>query len=316
MNNSQTTNIILMIKPFKFNYNVETASDNAYQNLNIKTASYDIATKAKLEFENFVKKLKKEGINVIQFNDESNLNTPDSLFPNNWISTHGNGKICLYPMFAPNRRLERRQDILDFLKKNFKVNNVIDNFLKFESLNAFLEGTGSMVLDRENKIAYACLSKRTHKSLFQDWCDMMKYKGIYFSASDEGRPIYHTNVLMSVSSEIVFICLDAIPNSEEKELLIQSFKHTNKSILDITKDQMKNFLGNVLELKNNKEESCLVMSSTAFKSLHAEQKKIISKKMKILHSPLDTIEYFGGGSARCMIAEIFLESYKINPQNS
>ena len=316
MNNSQTTNIILMIKPFKFNYNVETARDNAYQNSNIKTPSSDIAAKAKLEFENFVKKLKKEGINVIQFNDESNLNTPDSLFPNNWISTHGNGKICLYPMFAPNRRLERRQDILGFLKKNFQVNNVIDNFLKFEPLNTFLEGTGSMVLDRENKIAYACLSKRTHKSLFQDWCDVMKYKGIYFSARDEGRPVYHTNVLMSVSSEIVFICLDAIPKSEEKELLIQSFKHTNKSILDITKDQMKNFLGNVLELKNNKEESCLVMSSTAFKSLHPEQKKIISKKMKILHSPLDTIEYFGGGSARCMIAEIFLESYKIIPQNS
>ena len=311
MNNSQPSNIILMIKPFKFNYNVETASDNAYQNLNIKTSSSHISKNAKLEFENFVKKLKQEGINVIQFNDESNLYTPDSLFPNNWISTHSNGKICLYPMFAPNRRLERRQDILDFLKKNYKVNNVVDDFLKFESHDMFLEGTGSMVLDRENKIAYACLSKRTHKTLFKDWCNAMKYKGISFSANDEGAPIYHTNVLMSVSSKMVFICLDAIPSLDEKELLIQSFKRTKKSVFDITKEQMKSFLGNVLELKNNKEESCLVMSSTAFKSLQSEQKKIISKKMKILHSPLDTIEYFGGGSARCMIAEIFLEPHEI-----
>ncbi|MBF25547.1 MAG: amidinotransferase [Flavobacteriales bacterium] len=305
--NNQVTDTILMIKPCNFGYNPLTAKDNAYQNIYKDGLSKDdIAQKAIFEFENFVKVLKKAGIKVVEFPDSSLPYTPDSIFPNNWISTHSNGVVYLYPMLSINRRLERNPDIINYLNNKFSINMIVSDLLSFEDKNHFLEGTGSMVLDRVNRIAYACISKRTNKNLFIKWCDMANFQPISFLACDLHTPIYHTNVMMSICSEMVFICLESIVNKEEKEELLSLFHKTNKEIIDITLNQMNCFLGNVIELQNNLNESYLVMSSSAFKTLTDSQFSIINKKSKILHSPLDTIEYFGGGSARCMIAELFL----------
>jgi len=307
MSSNQLTNIVMMIRPSHFGYNKETALDNVYQKSSKTISSYEIVKKALFEFNKFVNVLENAGINVIKFEDDLKLITPDSVFPNNWISTHDNGIIWLYPMFAPNRRIERRQDILNYLETNFQIFKIEDKMLKHESMGKFLEGTGSMVLDRENNIAYACVSNRTNDHLFYQWCENMNFKGISFSANDSGKPIYHTNVLMSICKTMVFICLDAIYDNEQKNELLLSFADTHKEVVNISKSQMNHFLGNVLELQNDNNESYLVMSTTAFNCLNDSQKERINKKMKILHSPLDTIEYFGGGSARCMIAEIFLK---------
>ncbi len=308
MNNKQLTNIIMMIKPCNFGYNRLTALDNVYQNsYNKGLSKLEISKKASLEFDAFSSLLRNAGISVIEFKDSDTEYTPDSIFPNNWISTHSNGTICLYPMFSPNRRSERRQDILDYLENNFNVNNIFNEMLDFEDKHQFLEGTGSMVLDRKNKIAYASISQRTHKELFFKWCKKMNFRAMSFMSKDEKKPIYHTNVFMSICENMVFICLNALSDSDKKKALLDLFKKTKKEVVDISKDQMKNFLGNVLELKNNDNKSFLVMSSSAYSTLNNYQKEIINKKSTILHSPLDTIEYFGGGSARCMIAEIFLE---------
>ena len=307
MKNKQVTNTVMMIRPACFGYNSETALDNVYQKKNSKISSSEIAEKALLEFDNFVDILENAGINVIQFEDDLKSITPDSIFPNNWISTHQDGTICLFPMYAENRRIERRKDILSYFENNFKVSSLLDKAEIYEANNKFLEGTGSMVLDRVNKVAYACISKRTNENLFYEWCEKMNFKGITFLSNDSGAPVYHTNVLMSVSENLVFICLDAIINNNKREQVLTSLNDTNKEILEISQYQMQNFLGNVLELKNNKNESFLVMSTTAFESLDNEQINTINKKSQILHSSLNTIEYFGGGSARCMIAEVFLE---------
>ena len=304
---TQSTNTVFMIRPFNFGYNSETAVDNIFQKNNREISSSDIAKKALFEFDNFVDVLKNAGINVIQFEDDLQSITPDSIFPNNWISTHQDGTICLFPMYAENRRVERRKDILSYFENNFKVSSLFDKAEICEASNKFLEGTGSMVLDRVNKVAYACISKRTNENLFYEWCEKMNFKGITFLSNDAGSPVYHTNVLMSVSENLVFICLDAIVNNNKREQLLTSLHDAKKEILDISQYQMQNFLGNVLELKNNKNESFLVMSTTAFESLDNSQINTINKKSQILHSSLNTIEYFGGGSARCMIAEVFLE---------
>ncbi|MAQ69662.1 MAG: amidinotransferase [Flavobacteriales bacterium] len=308
MNKNQVTNTILMIRPSNFGYNPVTALDNLYQKKDTSISSLVIAQKAQYEFDNFVDKLQHHGIKVIQFLDDSNQNTPDSLFPNNWISTHGNGNIFLYPMFSPNRRMERRFDIIEYLKRNFVVKNVIDYATDNEKIGFFLEGTGSMVLDRENKIAYASTSKRTNKDLFDQWCQNMDFDGFSFIAKDNNVPIYHTNVLMSICEHMVFICLDAVVREQDRRRLLSLFNQTNKQVIDISVDQMNSFLGNVLELKNSSQESFLIMSTSAFNSLSSLQKKKINNIMRIIHSSLDTIEHFGGGSARCMIAEIFLKS--------
>ena len=295
-----------MIKPSRFDYNDETASDNVYQNKS-NISAHIIARKAELEFKDFMNLLIEAGINIIEFVDDLESHTPDSIFPNNWISTHANGFLFLYPMFAVNRRLERRMDIVHFLQKNFIVSNVLDEAQLFEEKNQFLEGTGSLVLDRENKIAYACLSSRTNKKLFTNWCEKMSFQGISFQAKDKGREIYHTNVMMSVCKHMVFICLNSIVENDKKIELLSLFQKTNKEVVSISIDQMNSFLGNVIELENGNKESFLIMSTCAFNSLNSNQMQIIEKYVKIIHSPLDTIEYFGGGSARCMIAEVFLE---------
>lgn len=306
MNRLSITNTVIMIKPLSFCYNLDTASDNSFQKNRKNLSPLVIAQKAQDEFDNFVRLLKNNDISVIDFIDDLDNNTPDSLYPNNWFSTHANGTIYLYPMFAPNRRKERRKDIIDFLKKNFYVKKVIDETKKHESNNQFLEGTGSMVLDRENQLAYACLSKRTNKDLFQDWCAKMNFSGYTFLAKDT-NVIYHTNVVMSICQHIVFICLDAVVEERDKKHLLFLFTQSGKKVINISISQMNSFLGNVLELKNQNGESCLIMSTSAYNSLNSSQVEIIDKYSTILHSPLDTIEYFGGGSARCMIAEVFLQ---------
>ncbi|MDC0189377.1 arginine deiminase-related protein [Flavobacteriales bacterium] len=304
--NRQLTNTVMMIRPVKFNYNAETAIDNKYQSKKTTLTLEEISEKATCEFNSFIRLLNAYDINVIELFDIEKNNTPDSIFPNNWISTHVEGLIHLYPMCASNRRVERRSDIIDFLKKNYLVQKVINQAEFNEGNNMFLEGTGSMVLDRENKIAYACISKRTSEILFNSWCQSMNYVPIAFCAKDGGQDIYHTNVVMSVCEDFVVICLDAIVNDSDKKKLLSSFKQTNKEVIPISIKQMNSFLGNVLQLINNKKESFLVMSSSAFNALDLKQKETIVKKTKILHSSLQTIEYFGGGSARCMLAEVFL----------
>ena len=312
MNSLQSTNTVLMIRPCNFGFNSLTAIDNTYQNEHKNgLTDLEIAMRAKLEFDELVSVLKKNGVCVVEFDDLGLDSTPDSLFPNNWISTHANGIVYLYPMFSPNRRLERRKDIVDYLNKNFNVHQVFDDAKIHEDNNIFLEGTGSVVLDRENKIAYASISKRTDEGLFIRWCEQMNFRAIYFNAEDSQKPIYHTNVLMSICQHFVIICMDAIVDDRKKEELRTAFSDTNKQIIEITIKQMNSFLGNVLELRSQENESLLVMSSLAFCQLTDSQKKIINTNTKIIHAPLDTIEYFGGGSARCMIAELFLNP-KIN----
>ena len=310
MNHKILADKILMIRPSNFGFNESTAFDNKYQNADKQgVLDVDIAKKAHLEFAAFVDVLKKAGITVLEFLDDNDQYTPDSIFPNNWISTHLDGSIWIYPMLCPNRRAERRQDIIDYLQSNFNVTNIFNETDVYERNCQFLEGTGSMVLDRNNKIAYASISKRTNEDLFNTWCQKMGYKPVLFESKDGDRMIYHTNVLMSVCKSMVFICLDAIIHDNQKKMLISLFRDTHKEIINISKHQMNSFLGNVLELKNNQNESILVMSSSAFHALTRPQKTNILKKCQIIHSPLNTIEYFGGGSARCMIAEIFLEPH-------
>ena len=309
MNNKQTTDTIMMIRPFKFGFNASTSKDNVYQNSFKKGVTCgDVSEQAIVEFDRFVDLLKSAGVNVVEFRDNGTYETPDSIFPNNWISTHADGSIWLYPMCSTNRRVERRQDIIDFLKNSFHVKNIFNNASVHELNNQFLEGTGSMVLDRENQIAYASLSQRTNCVLFKDWCKKMNFEPVFFQAQDSGKPIYHTNVLMSICQDMVFICLDAICEPNEKDKLLSFFHDTGKEIIDISKSQMNSFLGNVLELKNNDNEPILVMSSSAFNVLTVNQKVKMNKKYTIIHSSLKTIEYFGGGSARCMITELFLDS--------
>ena len=307
MMSSNLTYTILMIKPTKFGCNLETAVDNVYQQQKSNFSNKEISLQAQKEYLQLVSLLKAEGVDVIEFIDDTNENTPDSLFPNNWISTHLEGLIYLYPMLAENRRLERRIDIVNYFRENFIVNNVIDDAVFLEKKGIFLEGTGSMVLDRKNKIAYACLSKRTDLGVFTKWCQQMNYQDVSFVAEDRGQAIYHTNVLMSVCQHLVFICLDAICMNSDKEKLLLLFKQTNKEVINISSLQMNSFLGNVLEIQNKKQESLLIMSSSAYNSLTFSQTETINKYMKIIHSPLNIIESFGGGSARCMIAEIFLK---------
>ena len=307
-----STSNILMIRPSQFACNDETALNNSYQNSDASQSSTYIRDKAIIEFDNFVDLLMDSNINVLVFDDCENTYTPDSLFPNNWITTHDNGLICLYPMFAKNRRIERRDDIINFLKSNFIVSDVVSKYVFFEENNNFLEGTGSMVLDRFNKIAYAAISSRTNKKLFNSWCKDFNYTAVCFETTlnINGRiqPVYHTNVLMSVCTNMVFICLDVLTHDHQKEELLTFFDQTNKEVIKISIEQKKCFVGNVIEIKNKNEETYIVMSTRAFNALDVTQIQIINKYAKILHSPLDTIEHFGGGGARCMIAEVFLKN--------
>jgi len=302
MQNMQTTSHLLMIKPVNFGFNQETAVNNAFQ---VAGHSELAQQKAAKEFENFVKKLNVYGIDVTVVEDTPEPYTPDSIFPNNWISFHNENKICLYPMFAENRRKERKPNVIETIKQKFKINETID-FTHYENENKFLEGTGSMVLDRVNNIAYACLSPRTNKEVFDKFCETMNFKGISFTSLDDNSgEIYHTNVVMCVADKYAIICLDTIKDAKERELVANTLTNSGKEIIEITTRQMNNFAGNMLQVQNAQGVPFLVMSSTAYRSLSKEQITRIKSYNDTIDAELDTIEKNGGGSARCMLAEIF-----------
>ena len=304
MNHPQSTSHILMIRPVNFGFNEETAESNAFQN---RDAKHDDANrKAQQEFDGMVNALCGDGVDVTVIDDTPEPYTPDSIFPNNWVSFHADGEVYLYPMQAENRRLERREDIIAKLEDRFSVKHVID-LSRFEQENKFLEGTGSMVPDRENKIAYACISPRTDRDVLDLFCEHAGYRPVTFDAVDEkGQAIYHTNVLMCVGTGFAVICLDSIPNPDEKLVVKESLSLTKKEIIDISFGQMKHFAGNMLEVKNSAGDTLIVMSQSAFDALLDEQKQILKKYGKLVHADIGTIETLGGGSARCMMAEVHL----------
>jgi len=299
----QNSSHLLMIRPVRFEYNAQTAVNNSFQ---IAVKDDGIAAKAMQEFDAFVSVLTKNGIDVTVVEDSITPHTPDSVFPNNWISFHEDGSICLYPMFAENRRAERKQHVLDIIAEKFSISNTID-LSKYEDENIFLEGTGSMVLDRENKIAYACLSPRTAEKLLDKFCQLFNYTPISFIAVDAAKqPIYHSNVMMCVADAYVVICMDSITDPAQKKTIMDTILSSGKEIIDISFDQMNHFAGNMLQVKNNAGEKLLVMSTQAYTSLSKDQLERLLSFNRIIHSDISNIETNGGGSARCMMAEIFL----------
>ncbi|AIG30094.1 amidinotransferase [Flavobacterium psychrophilum] len=307
---NQTTNSILMIRPVAFRMNEQTAVNNYYQKVIDGLSPETVNSKAQEEFDTFVNKLRMVGVDVTVVDDTLEPSTPDSIFPNNWISFHESGDVALYPMFAENRRLERREEILDILEdKGFVVNEIMD-YSSAEEDGFFLEGTGSIVLDRENDKAYCALSPRADEELFIEFCEDFEYTPVIFEAfqtvGTERKLIYHTNVMMCVADTFAVICADCIDDKKERKMVLDSLKSDGKEIILITEDQMNNFAGNMLELQGADERRYLIMSASAHKSLTKKQIAQLEEHITILSSSLDTIEACGGGSARCMMAEIFL----------
>jgi hypothetical protein len=302
----QSTNKILLIRPSNFVYNSETAGSNSFQN-NPDLSEETVRQKATEEFDSFATTLMSKGVQVFIFDDTEFPTKPDAIFPNNWITFHEDGTVILYPMFAKNRREERRHDIIDELKKNFSITNVVD-LSEYEKQHKFLEGTGSMVFDHINKIAYACLSPRTDKELFIEVCEILNYQPIYFRAQDKnGKEIYHTNVMLCIGEKFAVICLDSIADKYEREFVSQSLSKTGHEIIEISNEQMNHFAGNMLVLQINSTKHILVSSQSAFDSLDDNQKKEIEKQCEIVPLSIKTIETIGGGSVRCMMAEVFLK---------
>jgi len=300
----QTTNQILMIRPVDFKFNEQTAGNNKFQQASEQT---DVQTQALKEFDDFVTLLRTNNIAVTVIDDTLTPETPDSIFPNNWISLHSGGHVFLYPMFSENRRLERRDDILKTLHDGFKITRVID-LSTYEAEGIYLEGTGSMVLDRDHKIAYACLSLRTDQKVLDDFCQHAGYTAVTFEALDStGFPIYHTNVMMCIADRFAVICLESVKEGTNKDNLLLSLKRSNKEIIEISMDQMNHFAGNMLQVQNSAAEPLLVLSEQAYLSLTPIQITNLEKYNPLIYSPLNTIEKNGGGSARCMLAEIHLE---------
>ncbi len=298
----QTTDKVFMVKPVRFGFNPQTAANNAFQREGFEEKAQENASR---EFSAYVSLLRANKIDVVVAEDTEVPYTPDSIFPNNWFSTHEDGTLVLYPMFALNRRNERKSEFLDVIRRNFEVRRLVD-LTWWETENLFLEGTGSMILDRENKIAYAGRSPRTNDKVLADFCKQMGYTAVVFDAYDQGGElIYHTNVMMSVGTKFSVICLSAITDLQQRKQVVESLQVTGKTIIDISFEQMSSFAGNMLELKNRDGKPILVMSSSARKSLTAEQTKQLSGYYKLLSPGLEYIENNGGGSARCMLAEIY-----------
>ncbi|TDD75917.1 citrulline utilization hydrolase CtlX [Flavobacterium caseinilyticum] len=306
----QTTNSILMIRPVAFRMNEQTAVNNYYQKVLDGLLPATVNAKAQQEFDAFVEKLTAVGVDVTVVDDTLNPDTPDSVFPNNWISFHENGDVALYPMFAENRRHERREEILDLLEeKGFVIHNIID-YTSAEEDGFFLEGTGSLLLDRANAKAYCALSPRADEELFIEFCEDFDYAPIIFEAfqtvGSERKLIYHTNVMMCLGETFAVICSDCIDDKKERKMVLDNLKENGKEIILITEAQMNNFAGNMLEIRGANDKRYLVMSAAAHQSLTPKQIEQLEKHAEILSSSLDTIEACGGGSARCMMAEIFL----------
>ena len=307
----QITNTVLMVRPVRFRMNEETVVNNYFQE-EMDLKNEEINRQAQQEFDAFVHKLRKVGVKVIGVDDIYEQNTPDSVFPNNWITFHQNGNVAIYPMFAENRRRERREDILDKVEEEgFLIENVYD-YTDAEQENIFLEGTGAMVLDRVHRKAYCALSPRADEELFIEFCEDFEYTPVIFKAYQEvdGKqvPIYHTNVMMALGEDFAIVCLDTITDKSERKNLLHHLKEDKKEIISITPEQMCQYAGNMLQVQG-KDSTYLVMSDTAYNALTPQQIQTIEKYTQILHSNLETIETCGGGSARCMLAEVF------NPRN-
>ncbi|HKJ06356.1 MAG TPA: arginine deiminase-related protein [Flavobacteriaceae bacterium] len=306
----QITNTILMVRPVQFRMNEQTAVNNYFQEDIEDVSDKKLQNIARDEFDDMTNKLIAAGVNVVIVEDIEKLDTPDSIFPNNWVSFHENGDVAIYPMFAENRRLERRGDIFDLLEqKGFIIKNIVD-YTSAEENNLFLEGTGSLILDRVNRKAYCALSARADEELLIEFCEDFEYMPIpfvaYQSVEDERLPIYHTNVMMALAEEFAIICLDSIDDKKERKNVIKHLKADGKEIIAITEKQVHCFAGNMLQVMGDNDKPYLVMSTAAFESLNPQQIKTIEKYCEIIHSSLETVETLGGGSARCMMAEVFL----------
>ena len=298
-----------MIRPVAFRKNEQTAVNNYFQE-DIAIENAEINAKAQAEFDQFVKTLREHGVNVIVVDDNKDNDTPDSIFPNNWVSFHVTGTVVVYPMFAENRRKERREDIFEVLENHgFRIDNIID-YTSAEEEGVFLEGTGSILKDRVHQKAYCALSERAHEELFIEFCEDFDCFPVIFTANQtvngERKPIYHTNVMMAMAETFAVICLDTIDDKKERKDVIAHLKNDGKEIISISEAQMHAFAGNVLQVFGTNGQRFMVMSSQAFRSLRKDQVDAIEKHCAIIHSPLDTIETCGGGSARCMMAEVFL----------
>ena len=307
---SQTTNTILMIEPVAFGFNPQTAVNNYFQQSDF-VAEADVQQLALDEFKGMVEKLRANGINVIVVKDTEQPHTPDSIFPNNWISFHEDGQVILYPMFAENRRKERRKNIIQLIEDQGTVINNVDDFTFWEEQNLYLEGTGSMVFDRVNRIAYAALSERTDKSVFLQFCTSFDYKPVYFHAyhsvgdNNHHLPVYHTNVMMCVADKYALICTNSIDDDEELDYLYNALEKSGKDVIPISRQQMHCFAGNMLQVENINGKKLLVMSQSAFNSLYEHQIDQLKAYNELLVISIPTIEKVGGGSVRCMMAEVF-----------
>lgn len=303
-----------MIRPVSFRMNEQTAVNNYYQKVLNKLSPETVQFKALQEFDGFVAKLKTIGVELVVINDTKNTDTPDSIFPNNWVSFHENGDVALYPMFAENRRLERREDVFETLEDlGFTIQNIID-YTSAEEEEVYLEGTGSLLLDRVHRKAYCALSPRADEDLFIEFCEDFEYTPVIFTANqtveNNRLPIYHTNVMMCLGEQFAVVCLNSIDDKKERKNVVKHLKEDGKEIIAISEEQVHCFTGNMLQVKGGKDEPFIIMSTSAYESLNKQQVNQLEKYGKILYSSLASIEACGGGSARCMMTEVFL------PKNS
>ncbi len=316
----QSTRHILMVRPAAFGYNEVTAKDNAFQHekppLNeLVEKSGSVQEEALAEFDLMVEKLKAAGVDVLVAFDTVEPRKPDAIFPNNWFTTHYDGRLILYPLLGQNRRWERRRGILDLIGEVFDIKEEVD-LTYFEEEGLYLEGTGSMILDKQNAICYAALANRTDPEPLQRFNELTYYEIVSFNTvGPNGKPIYHTNVMMSVATHFVVVCLECIATEAERNYVRHKIENSGKKLIDISMQQVEAFCGNVLEVENDKEELILVMSEQAFEAFTPEQKALIEETDTILHTPIHTIETLGGGGTRCMMAEIYLEE-KRKPESS
>ena len=291
-----------MVRPAHFTFNEQTAENNHFQK---KTSLLDLSERALQEFDAFVENLRKNKIKVVVVQDTIEPHTPDSIYPNNWFSTHSTRELVLYPMFAENRRKERKPHVLETIEEHFSAHKIID-LTVWEEKNRFLEGTGSMILDHHNRIAYACRSERTDDIVFEEFYTKMNSEPEIFNAYDEeGRNIYHTNVMLSIGERYAVICAESITDDSRRDNILNKLRMSKKDVIEISFEQMKSFCANIIEVRNSENDNFLIMSETAKKAFKEEQMNILERHCKVISSPLDTIEQAGGGSARCMIAEIF-----------
>jgi hypothetical protein len=303
----QITDTVLMVRPAHFGYNEETADSNAFQRTDDALTSETVQARAAAEFDGMVAGLRAAGVEVIVIDDRPEVYTPDAVFPNNWVTFHEDGSVITYPMYSAKRRMERRADIIEMLSRQYRI----EDRLKMEwheRENRFLEGTGSMILDRPNHIVYACLSERTDEELLEEFCLFSGYEKVLFHAMDgQGKPIYHTNVMMALGETFAVVALDTLPIPAERAKLLAFLHHTHKEVIEISIAQMMSFAGNMLQVRSKTGETFLVMSQQAYASLSGEQLARIEAHTRILTANIPTIEMYGGGSVRCMMAEVFLQ---------